>query len=87
MPPQLGALIALADELYNHGHQRETLKIIENIYALYDLGHIDKRSDPEPCGGNIEETREGQSGLDVEGRDTAQLEVDLLRLCASARSC
>ncbi|MBS0994404.1 MULTISPECIES: hypothetical protein [Gluconobacter] len=58
MPPQLDALIALADELYKHGNQRETLKIIENIYALYDLGHVDKRSDPEPGGGNIEETRE-----------------------------
>ncbi|WP_040001022.1 glycosyltransferase family 32 protein, partial [Gluconobacter thailandicus] len=27
------------------------------------LGHVDKGSDPEPCGGDIEETHEGQGGL------------------------
>lgn len=37
------------------------------------LSHVDKRSDPEPCGGDIDETHEGQGGLVVAGRDTAHL--------------
>ncbi|WP_332348539.1 hypothetical protein, partial [Asaia spathodeae] len=41
--------------------------------SLPDLGHVDKRSNPEPCGGEVEETHEGQDGLVVAGRDTAHL--------------
>lgn len=41
MPPELDALLALADDLYNHGQRQETLKVIENIYALYDLDQLD----------------------------------------------
>ncbi len=37
------------------------------------LGRVDKRFDPEPCGGEVEETYEGQDGLVVSGRDTAHL--------------
>ena len=38
-----------------------------------ELGHVDKRSDSELCGGEIEETHEGQGGLVVSGRDASHL--------------
>ncbi|GBR28045.1 hypothetical protein AA3271_2715 [Gluconobacter japonicus NBRC 3271] len=41
MSPELDALLALADDLYNHGQHQETLTVIENIYALYDLYQFD----------------------------------------------
>jgi len=37
MPSELDALIALADDLHEKGQRAETLSVIENIYALYDL--------------------------------------------------
>lgn len=37
------------------------------------LGHVDKKSDPELCCGEIEETHEGQGGFVVARRDTAHL--------------
>lgn len=37
MPSELDALIALADDLHEKGQHAETLRVIENIYALYDL--------------------------------------------------
>ena len=37
MPPELDALLTLANDLYNRGQHQETLTVIENIYALYDL--------------------------------------------------
>jgi len=36
-------------------------------------GRVDKRSDPEPCGGDIEETDELQGSLAVAGCDAAHL--------------
>ncbi len=46
---------------------------MQNKYFLFDVGYVDKRHDPEPGGGNIEETREGQGGLVVAGGDAAHL--------------
>lgn len=37
------------------------------------LGHVDKRPDPKPCCGEVEEAHEGQCGLIVTGRDTSHL--------------
>ncbi|MBS1089814.1 hypothetical protein [Gluconobacter wancherniae] len=34
---ELVALLALADDLYNHNQRQETLTVIDNIYALHDL--------------------------------------------------
>ncbi|KXV29543.1 hypothetical protein AD938_01800 [Gluconobacter japonicus] len=37
------------------------------------LGHVGKRSNPEPCCGDIEETHEGRGGLVVADRNAAHL--------------
>lgn len=39
----------------------------------YDLGHVDKRPDPEHCRGEVEETHEGQGGLVIAGCNAAHL--------------
>lgn len=44
-----------------------------NKYFLFDVGYVDKRHDPEPGGGNIGETREGQGDPVVAGCDAAHL--------------
>jgi len=31
--------------------------------GIVGLGHVDKKSDPEPCGGEVKETDEGQGSL------------------------
>jgi len=38
-----------------------------------NLAHVDKRPNPEPCCGDIEETHEEQGGLVVAGRNAAHL--------------
>ncbi|GEN65310.1 hypothetical protein AOE01nite_35340 [Acetobacter oeni] len=37
------------------------------------LAHVDKRSDPEPCGGKVEKTHEKQSGFVVADCDAPHL--------------
>ncbi|WP_459773328.1 hypothetical protein [Asaia astilbis] len=43
------------------------------VQKLYRLGHVDEVSDPDLCGGDIEEAHRRQSDLVAEGRDAAHL--------------
>ncbi|WP_211507159.1 hypothetical protein, partial [Gluconobacter cerinus] len=53
----------------NQGHGNPK----NHISAKVVLDHVDKRPDPEPCGGDIEKTHEGPGGLVVADCDAAHL--------------
>ena len=44
-----------------------------NDWTCHGLARVDKRPNPEPCCGDIEETHEGQGSLVVAGCDAAHL--------------
>ncbi len=49
---------------------------VERYDQRQGLSHVDQRPNPQFCGGDIEETNEGQGSLVVAGRDGAHLPTD-----------